>query len=102
MRFLIVTISNSPMPPDMGPMLVNAMKEWLATYRANGKIEQTWSFAGITGGGGILNVESHEELDEIMTSFPFGPFSKIEVYPLSDLDRSLDAASQVMQRFAGA
>ncbi len=41
------------------------------------------------GGGGVLDVESHEELDAIMSRFPFAPFSTIEIIPLSDIDESL-------------
>jgi muconolactone delta-isomerase len=40
----------------------------------------------------VVDVDSHEELDEIMAGFPFGPFSTTEVYALSDLDRSLAAS----------
>jgi muconolactone delta-isomerase len=39
--------------------------------------------------GGILSVDSFEELDAIMTSMPFGPFSNIEVYGLSDVKQAL-------------
>ncbi|MDP9223563.1 MAG: muconolactone Delta-isomerase family protein [Actinomycetota bacterium] len=37
----------------------------------------------------MLDVESHEELDAIMSRFPFAPFSTIEIIPLSDIDESL-------------
>jgi muconolactone delta-isomerase len=100
MRFLIVTVSNAPMPPEQAPMLVGAMKQWVNTHRSSGKLEQVWSFAGVAGGGGILDVESHEELDEIMTGFPFANFSKVEVYPLADLDRSLQVFEKMLQQMA--
>ncbi len=82
--------------------LVQGMRQWIASHRASGKIEQVWGFAGTNGGGGILNVASHEELDAIMTGFPFGPFSKIEVYPLSDLDAGLDNFEAAIKQMMGS
>jgi muconolactone delta-isomerase len=101
MRFLIVTRATSPFPPATAPMLVAGMKQWATAHRETGKIEQIWSFAGMGGGGGILNVDSHEELDEVMAGFPFGPFSRIELYPLADLDAGLDNFAKAMQQMMG-
>lgn len=101
-RFLVVTRASAPFPPDMAEMLVAAMKQWANAHRQSGKMEQIWSFAGMAGGGGILNVSSHEELDAIMSGFPFGPFSAIEVYPLADLDAGLDNFSQAIRQMMSA
>jgi hypothetical protein len=46
-------------------------------------------------------VDSHEELDEIMAGFPFGPFSSIELYPLADLDAGLDSFGKAIQQMTG-
>ncbi len=99
MRFLVVTKSKVPVPPEALGGLVDAMTSWTARYQ--GKMEQVWSFAGIPGGGGILNVASLDELDAIMAQFPFGPFSDIEIYPLVDLDASLQRVKQAAQAMAG-
>ena len=101
MRFLVVTRANSPLPPDMIMGMIEAMQHWSRTHRESGKLEQVWSFAGIDGGGGILNVDSHEELDAIMAGFPFGPFSQIDIYPLADLDAGLASFSQAVQQMMG-
>jgi muconolactone delta-isomerase len=102
MRFLIVTQASSPFPPEMAMALTQAMKQWADTHRASGKMEQIWNFAGLAGGGGILNVDSHEELAAIMSGFPFAPFSKIEVYARSDLDAGLDAFTAAIQQMMGS
>lgn len=86
----------------MAQALVEGMKQWTAAHRSSGKMEQIWSFAGTAGGGGILNVTSHEELDAIMTGFPFGPFSQIDVYPLADLDAALENLSQAIGQMMAA
>jgi len=89
MRFLVVTKSREGAPPEMAVGMMQMMQGWLAEHRASGKLEQTWSFAGVQGGGGILDVDSLEELDSIMAGFPFGQISTVEVYPLADLDAAL-------------
>ena len=89
MRFLIVTTSREAAPPDMSLPMMKMMQAWVAEHRASGKMEHVWSFAGYAGGGGIFNVESHEELDSIMGGFPFAQHSDIQVYALADLDTSL-------------
>jgi muconolactone delta-isomerase len=90
MRFLIVTTGREAGPPEMAMPLLQAMRAWLAEHRASGKLVDVWSFAGSIGGGGIVEVESHEELDAIMAGFPYGQTSHVDVYPLADLDASLD------------
>ena len=46
-------------------------------------MKAVWGFAGTIGGGGVLEVESHEELDAIMARFPFAPFSSIEIIAIA-------------------
>lgn len=89
MRFLIVTKSRQAIPMEAAVMLVEGMREWARKYTANKKMEQVWGFAGLPGGGGILNVTSIEELDAVMAEFPFTHFSDIQIYALTDLDKAL-------------
>ncbi len=100
MKFLVVTKSNQPLPPEMAMDLVDAMEGWARKYTTSGKIEQTWGFAGIQGGGGIVNVNSLEELEAIMAEFPFAPFSDIEIYGLTDLQAGLQLMKQAIQAMA--
>jgi len=98
MQFLVLTEPSSPPPPEMVLPLISAMEAWVARYRAAGKVRHSWSFAGSQGGGGVVEVDSPEELDVIMAGFPFGPFSTIKVYALSDLDQSLAALRTAVQQ----
>lgn len=61
-------------------------------------MEQSFGFAGRSGGGGILDVAAHVELDEIMSEFPFAPFSNIPVIPLTDVHAAIGRGKQVMAR----
>lgn len=98
MQFLIITKQSIPPPPEMLIPLNEAMVAWLAEHRASGKLVHAWSFSGMVGGGGIVDVASHEELDEVMVGFPYGATSTIEVYPLGDLDKNLASARGVFER----
>lgn len=92
MRFLITSMSNSPMPPEMVEPVFEGTRGWIKKHTASGKMEQAWSYAGLPGGGGILNVSSHEELDAIMSEFPLGAFSEMGVFALADVDAGLKGA----------
>ncbi len=100
MRFLVVSKASQPLPPEMAMGLVEAMEGWVQKYTASGKFEQSWGVAGAQAGGGILNVNSLEELDAIMVEFPFGPFSDIEISGLVDLETSLKNIKQAIQAMA--
>jgi muconolactone delta-isomerase len=97
MKFLVITKANSPIPPEMALGLFEALSAWATEHVSSGKIEQTWSFAALQGGGGIFNVESLEELDAIMTKFPLAPFSSTELYPLVELQPSLQRVREAIQ-----
>jgi muconolactone delta-isomerase len=92
-----VSKSGSPVPPEMALPLFEATSAWVQQHTAAGKMEQSWSFAGQQGGGGILNVASLEELDEIMTAFPLAPFSTTEIFGLVDLEPSLQRVRSAIQ-----
>ena len=100
MKFLVITKSKAPFPPEMALGLVEAMEGWVQKYKSSGKIEQVWSFAGLQGGGGIVTVNSLEELDAIMNEFPFGPFSDTEILGLADLQAGLQNMKQMIQAMA--
>jgi muconolactone delta-isomerase len=106
MRFLVISNPRYMTPPELIPSLTDGMLAWVGQHSASGKLQSAWSFAGRLGGGGILNVDSAEELDAIMVGYPFGPFSEIEVYALADLEASLlgakAAAEAAVQALAGS
>ena len=98
MRFLVLSTMREALPPERVLPLIGSMRGWMWEHRSTGKLAEDFSLAGRNGSGRILEVESHEELTEIMAGFPFGPFSDIEVFPLSDLDAALASYEEVMTR----
>ncbi|MBI4333313.1 MAG: hypothetical protein HY673_18770 [Chloroflexi bacterium] len=100
MRFLVTCKTKFPMPPEAAAGLADAMVGWSEKYLKEKKMEQVWGFAGVWGGGGILNVNSAEELDAIMIEFPFGPFVDIECYVLSDLKMAMSNMKKAVAAMA--
>jgi muconolactone delta-isomerase len=97
MRFLVTTEPKFLQPPEALPGLLDALVAWAEKYRKAGKFEAVWSRAGAQGGGGIANVDSLEELNEIMVEFPFGPFYEIHILPITDLKSAAEQAKRVIQ-----
>ena len=98
MRFLIVMKNKFPFPPEATIPLMEGMRGWIKQNTANKKMEQSFGFAGLQAGGGILNVSSPDELDAVMVECPFGPFCETEVYALTDVDRSLSSAINAVKK----
>ena len=98
MQFLVITKQTGPPPPEMVVPLIEAMQAWVAEGRASGTNKSSWSFAGMPGGSGFIEVDSHEELDEIMIRFPFAPFSSIEIIALADIDKALEGVKATYQK----
>jgi muconolactone delta-isomerase len=87
-------------PPETALGLLEAMKGWVDQY--GGRMDVLWGFAGMPGGCGIVNVDTADELDEIMTAFPFAPFSETNIYALTDLKKSLARASETFNAMAAS
>ena len=97
MRFLLVTKQVAAPPPEMALGLFDAMIAWVKKHTASKKLEQGWGFAGLPAGGGILNVNSLEELESIMSEFPMRPFASHEVFGLMDVQEHLQLTKQAIQ-----
>jgi hypothetical protein len=101
MKFLVISKPKHLVPPEMGPALIDAMTAWIDQNIRNGKVESTLGFAGMGGGGGVLSVDSTEELNAIMAGFSFGPFSEVGIIPLVDLHKALQHTKQALLAMAG-
>jgi muconolactone delta-isomerase len=93
MKFLIVSKNKHLTSPEVASDLFDATLAWARKYER--KLDQIWGFAGLQAGGGVVDVESLEELDAILAEFPLGPFGETEVYPLVDIEGSFQRKKQV-------
>ena len=97
MRFLITSTPRFPIPPELAATLLSAMNDWVKRYTASKKIEQIWGFVS-GGGGGVLTVASHEELNAILSEMPFTPFADTRAEPLIPIEVGLNNFRQAMAR----
>ncbi len=102
MRFLVLTTPREAVPPEVRLQMIDAMRGWVETQLASGRMVDVWAIAGTRGGGGILEVDSHEELNEVMAGFPFGQRSNIEVHALADINIALDQGRAATERMMKA
>ena len=95
MRVLLITRNEHPIPPEAALPLFQGFAAWREKYRGN--MESFFFFAGIAGGGGILNVPDEVALNKMMTEWPLAAFSKSEIYPILDGDIALPHYIEVIQ-----
>ena len=61
------------------------------------RVKAMYMFAGERAGALVVEVKSHDELQELLSSFPLSPISNFEIHALASLDsvlRSLDEAEK--------
>ena len=102
MKFLVIIegVPGQPtMPPDQMLTLTKEMWAWARRLKEAGKADVSYALAdhagGLTGGFGIINVNSLEELAENLGSFPGAGMVAFKVHPLvapEVADKVIDAA----------
>ncbi len=86
-KFLVIQ-KQGPMPIPMEALkkLIPAQFAFMNGLQKSGKMEAGYGLATEKGGCLILNVSSHEELQQIIDSNPMWPFSTMETYALVSLE----------------
>jgi hypothetical protein len=103
MKFLLIVTPrrDSSIPPAAVAGMLAAQRDWLHDRMTDGTVEAAYSFpAG--GGCGIVNVESHEALNQLIVDGPAFMISDYGVHALADLDTSLGNSVAALERVAGA
>ena len=98
MRYLITVRPKHQLTPDIIGALAERMSGWVQEHRGSGRLADVWTFAGKAGGGGIMEAASHEELESIMFSMPFSPWSSIDVEPLAAMENTLSLMKEAAQQ----
>ncbi len=96
MRFLVVSKQKYMVPPEVQLALFDGSLAWLKKYKANGKLEHGWGFAGMPAGAGVVNVNSLEELSQISNELPLNAAAEIEIYPLIDIEEQINNAKKAL------
>ena len=93
MKFLVIVegVPGVPLlPPEQSLALTKEQWEWSKKMRKAGKADVVYALAdhcgGLTGGIGIANVESLEDLAKVLSSMPMAGLGSVKVYPLVDPD----------------
>jgi uncharacterized protein YciI len=86
MRFLVIMVPVEAAVTNLKPQrilkIITSHVEYLEDLRAQGKVVESGSFAGLRGGFGILEVESLKELNDIVNLDPAMPYMQTEIYPI--------------------
>jgi hypothetical protein len=88
MKYMVLGRQGStPIPPEHAVNLYTAAIAWMEERLKNGKIECHYTFPD-RGGFAIANVNSAEELDDEILSYPLYPFFDWEVSVLVEWKHS--------------
>ena len=103
MKYLVTVKrrDNVSMPPEAIAGILNGQREWIRDKLADGTFDAAFSFPQGGGGVAIVNADSAEELNGIITSGPVFAISDQTVQPLADIDVALGNAVEALQRTAG-
>lgn len=99
MRALITAKAKFPLPMEQAAGLLQGFAAWREHYR--GQMESFYFFAAGNGGCGVVNADE-TAVFEMMASWPFAPFSEIELHPLLDGDQALKMFGEIMQQMMSA
>ena len=99
MRVLLMTKAQHIIPPEATTSLFQGFAAWREKYK--GQMEAFFFFAGVPGGGGILNVPDEATLNQIMLEWPLAPFSETTMTPILDGDAALQQYITAMQTMQG-
>lgn len=100
-KFLIVQKQREiPIPPEVMKTAFPAQIAYLKQLQAQGKIEALFGLATEKGGCGIINVDSHAELQKIATGNPMWPFVNWETYPLTTIEETEKAVQEALSRLS--
>jgi hypothetical protein len=96
MRFLVTVNQKYMIPPEVQLGLLDGSIAWEKKYVVSKKLEQSWGFVGMPGGGGVLNVNSLEELNQIIAELPLGAVSQTEIKPIMDMEEAINQAKKAL------
>jgi len=91
-----------PVPPDAVAGMLLAQRDWLDEQVQNGTFDVAYGLPQGGGGVAIVNADTPERLNEILTESPLFGISNVELQPLADVHATIGNGVRAMQRMAGA
>jgi Domain of unknown function (DUF3303) len=99
MRVAIIYRPRSAAPFEAGPMLMEALGQWVEKYT---KRFSTLEFFVIGGGLMLADIDDSAELNRIVAENPFTPFMDVEIMPVIDPGTAMATYGEVVAAFAAA
>ena len=101
MKFLVTVRRRDgvPAPREAVAGMLHAQRDWMQEKLDEGTFDTAYTFAQGGGGIGIVNAETGDELNEIITSSPLFGISEVEVQPLAGIG-AIDNAANAISRGA--
>jgi muconolactone delta-isomerase len=95
MKFLLMVRVRPNATPNAE--MIRFHKQFIQRLQEEGKAEAVYTFAGSNNGISIVNVDSFEELNDLMIQTPAIAICDIDVYPLADFQRQMDRMIQICE-----
>ena len=91
MKFLIFQkqVLGPPPTPEQLSLNIQALEASAAIFqelKKKGKVESYYGVSGIPSGFAVVDVGSHDELNELLVDLPITMFGQIELYPLITIE----------------
>lgn len=101
MQFAVITraTDTSSLPPQAQVALGKKTFEMLASGQEP-RIKAVYTFAGERAGIFLVEVDTAEELQEVIGGLPFGPLVRTEIHPVGTVQSTLKTLEKAEQRLA--
>ena len=102
MKYLITALTGTtPVPPDQAVELWEAAREWIGTRMIETRFGIMSIFADGSGAIAVVDAEKHEEVFDLLLSYPLYPFFRWEVKPLCEWEHAFTTIIEGYIRGAG-
>lgn len=90
-----------PVPPARWMDLVVEMLEAVTAHKQQGKLLLHGALVGRHGGIMVWDVDSHAELQALLTQLPLWPFLECEIIPILSTEETLESAKRARAAMQG-
>ncbi len=89
-----------PMPREQYLGMIASTWQLIKQLEANGKVLCGGAFVGQRAGCVIVDVDSNEELSDLLNRLPLSAYLEWELVPLIPADRALESAKWALQQIS--